>query len=311
MGNANSAADGGGETLHPQAQPQLQPAGSDDRQGVNSKNGPLNNYGTDHKQGRDKLSIAMAMKQHRSLRNGTQATCDDAASMSTCTATGTVDTKEKERKQKLELKLKHQQAQAQSRNGATSGNYAKVMGYAPGLSAHLPTDSIFRGGASGLPPRVEEHGEEQIRTNRLRTRSVKLNPTDDEEQWQNAWEEDSSSSASDDEEGESEQHPGDKSNARGRLDSDSDLSVSQRVDDALRDGEDAVKWETADAAVRANDRRPNLDMFSQLRVLGKGSFGKVSVSSLVLPVVLVPEIVSAQQTLIIMQFISMCFSELI
>jgi len=215
---------------------------------------------------------------------------------------------DQERKQKLHQKFKHQQAQAQSRGAGSGGaqqpqhgNGKRFSGDSPNVeypqdaNAHAyppemplageaidvsrasPPRNGSKSGENGNPPQGQGQtpgqapeqgtGQPPRRTNRLRTRSLKIGPTD-EDQWQNAWEEDSSSSDDDDE--------GEDDKSRDRLNSD----LSKQVDDALGNGEDGLQWETT--SVPAPDRkedhtgtRPNLNMFSQLRVLGKGSFGKV------------------------------------
>ena len=251
-----------------------------------------------------------------------------------------------ERKQMLEQKFKHRQAQTQrpiSSSLSQEYSHSRLETQADGARP-ASAQPFFRrmlsgagsggssanvngsGGSSGSgslthPHQQEYHQQHQpeeggmgIRTNRLRTRSIKLHSSDDEDKWENAWEEDSNSSGSaSDGDGEGEgggnnegqrhgnrngngdpyprhipahaQSPtgvgGDRErDPRDRLNSDSDISMSKMVDDALGNGEDAVTWETMAMPARdqvEEDTRPNLDMFSQLRVLGKGSFGKVSV----------------------------------
>ena len=208
---------------------------------------------------------------------------------------------EMERKLKLLQKFKHQQqAQAQSWKVGLAKRFANTfhgesarsvlsdasaVGHAQGhaqqqrpVSRNVEIsryESHPHAGMHSHPqshPNAQIHGQGQLppvhRTNRLRTRSIKLGPNDDEDQWQSAWEEDASESSDDENENGADR----RRTSRDRLNSD----LSRQVDDALGNGEDAVTWETQTETAAVAPVKPNLEMFSQLRVLGKGSFGKVS-----------------------------------
>ena len=127
------------------------------------------------------------------------------------------------------------------------------------------------------------------RVNRLRTHSIQQNvdmPDSTEENipipppnaetqnsWNDAWFQDDDEDDDSDHDNSSDE---DLTNeGRKRLDTD----ISKQVDNELRQGEHALNaWET-DLQDGKEDEvyvKPHVEMFSQLRVLGKGSFGKVS-----------------------------------
>ena len=90
-------------------------------------------------------------------------------------------------------------------------------------------------------------------------------------QWRNAWEDDSASCSDEDIDGHG--HNGKDKKEQDENESDSSCCIKE----ILEHGDNGMAWDTpptspTDAHGYA---RPNLEMFSLLRVLGKGSFGKV------------------------------------
>ena len=115
------------------------------------------------------------------------------------------------------------------------------------------------------------------RTNRARTTSFQKGPLENND-WKDNWDNDCDSS--DDEEGDSCQADNNISRSLPLgYDTSSVTNLTKQVDDALRFGQgqkgDAVDWETSSRSGEITYDKPDIDMFSQLRVLGKGSFGKV------------------------------------
>jgi hypothetical protein len=269
MGNSNSAP-------NDQVASESTPARSDTGNDVIIK--PHNTSG-DNRQQQKQLQQSLSPK-HRTMRNPThttQLTFDEmtAGSMNTFN-TDDAAALNQERKQKLQEKLRYQQDRFLKRNeglhlnGSGNGNGNRPA--SPASPDHMAISEHSSGVELQQHPQPQPQEEEQApsqdgphRTNRLRTRSIQRdNPKD---QWQNAWDEDSDAT-SDDEEGDEHLHHV----QRDRLNSD----VSKQVDNELTRGEDAVKWESGtENIVDVGYSKPHLEMFSQLRVLGKGSFGKV------------------------------------
>lgn len=265
MGNSNSAA-------HDQVASDFMPSRSDSGNGDISIVKPHKTSGDN----RQKLLLRQSSSpKHRTMRNPThttQLTFDEmtTASMNTFN-TDDAAALNQERKQKLQEKLRYQQDRFLKRN---EGLHLKINGNCNDdrpASPDSPDHMAISEHSSGVELQEQAQQEEAPsqdsphRTNRLRTRSIQQdNPKD---QWQNAWDEDSDAT-SDDEEGDEHLHHV----QRDRLNSD----VSKQVDNELTRGEDAVKWDSGtENIVDLGYSKPHLEMFSQLRVLGKGSFGKV------------------------------------
>ena len=200
-----------------------------------------------------------------------QPSCSEAAALNP----------DEERKHKLQKKLKYQQAQTKRGGpGLTLTQNQCLENDASAASPFLAecARSVDVSANVDADANVGEQSTQDLprRTHRLRTRSTKLREREESvtgssrDQWQNAWDEDSASTSDDDDE------EGGNLNGvqlqRMRLNSD----LSKQVDDELTRGEDAVKWESGREIVDVEYSKPHLEMFSQLRVLGKGSFGKVS-----------------------------------
>jgi len=93
-----------------------------------------------------------------------------------------------------------------------------------------------------------------------------------EHEWESAWEEDSGSS--DDEDGAATQMPRDIQFETKTIAEDTSMATRQ-VDWLLGEGENGVQWDTPASDEPITYEKPNSSMFHLLRVLGKGSFGKV------------------------------------
>lgn len=136
---------------------------------------------------------------------------------------------------------------------------------------------------------MKRNGQLPHRVNRLRTHSIQQNvdisestqdnipiPPPNAAQTQNSWN-DAWFQDDDDEDSDHDDNSSDEdltNGGRNRLDTD----ISRQVENELRQGEHALNvWET-DLQDGKEDEvyvKPHVEMFSQLRVLGKGSFGKV------------------------------------
>ncbi len=97
---------------------------------------------------------------------------------------------------------------------------------------------------------------------------------EEQDQWQNAWEEDTESSDDEDNCGCSHSNNDGttlvKPTSIARRNK-SDLILTKKIEEALESGKNGVKWDKSDY------EKPNIMMFFPLlRVLGKGSFGKVN-----------------------------------
>ena len=215
----------------------------------------------------------------RTMRNPThttQLTFDEMTASSINTFnTDDAAALNQERKQKLQEKLRYQQDRFLKRN---EGLHLNSNGNGNPASPDSPDHMAISEHSSGVELQEQAQQQEQAspqdspnRTNRLRTRSIQRdNPKD---QWQNAWDEDSDATSDDEERDEHLHHV-----QRDRLNSD----VSKQVDNELTRGEDAVKWESGtENIVDVGYSKPHLEMFSQLRVLGKGSFGKVRLNRII------------------------------
>jgi len=224
----------------------------------------------------------------------TFATYDDAASMSTHNTEFTTSNliprgqsldgavggggggRSHQERGELLQKIKRQQAQLKS-SESYKGNVAIMYTNA---DSHKSSDA---GNVYPPPPTLPYDQQSRgvtmggTRTNRARTTSFQKGPLENND-WKDNWDNDCDSS--DDEEGDSCQADNNISRSLPLgYDTSSVTNLTKQVDDALRFGQgqkgDAVDWETSSRSGEITYDKPDIDMFSQLRVLGKGSFGKV------------------------------------